>query len=262
MAHTTGYFPLPISCGSYVRSSDLSTQPLTKVERDAIRAAAADMGARALRVLALASGPSITPSTALLSGGVAGAGAGAGAGINSATMSPPGATGGLCFAGLAGIMDPPRDGVAASVAYLLRSGVHVAMITGDAVDTATAVASQIGLVSSQELPDPLHAAHSPLTMTGAEIEALDEATLADRIAEVRVFYRTAPRHKMAIVRAFQRRGEVVGMTGDGVNDAPALKVAEIGVALGKTGTDVSREVKHKGGLLVVRARVVLCGDLG
>nr|DBA16717.1 TPA: hypothetical protein GDO54_002259 [Pyxicephalus adspersus] len=126
--------------------------------------------------------------------------------------------GNLVFLGLIGIIDPPRSGVSEAVQILLDSGVSVKMITGDALETAQAIA-----------------------ISGEELDRLDEASLSSVVTKVSVFYRTSPKHKLKIIKALQRTGAIVGMTGDGVNDAVALKSADIGVAMGKTGTDVSKE---------------------
>ncbi|KAH8110450.1 Ca-transporting ATPase [Phellopilus nigrolimitatus] len=139
---------------------------------------------------------------------------------------------GLVFAGLQCMRDPPRAGVADAVAALQAGGVHVVMITGDAEHTALAIARQLGLRVS---------AGGAGVVTGAAIDRMGPAQLRERIGAVSVFARTTPRHKMAIVEAFRARGDVVAMTGDGVNDAPALKMADIGVSMGRSGTDVAKE---------------------
>lgn len=136
----------------------------------------------------------------------------------------------LMFLGLIGIIDPPRSGVSEAVQILLESGVSVKMITGDALETAQAIGRSIGL-SNGHLK----------AISGEELDGLDEVSLSSVVTKVSVFYRTSPKHKLKIIKALQRTGAVVGMTGDGVNDAVALKSADIGVAMGKTGTDVSKE---------------------
>lgn len=137
----------------------------------------------------------------------------------------------LIFYGLIGMKDPPRPNVGSSIAMLMRGGVHVIMITGDAPSTAANIAKQIGIPCNN--PGSI--------MTGDQLESLNEDSLSSAILNVSVFARTSPEHKVAIVKALQRRGDVVAMTGDGVNDAPALKLADIGIAMGKTGTDVAKE---------------------
>jgi len=133
------------------------------------------------------------------------------------------------FVGLVGLADPLRPEAAAAVAECRAAGIAVAMITGDFAATATAIGSQAGL----EAPDQV--------LTGPELAKLDDAALAERIAGTRVFARILPEQKLRLVQAFKARGDVVAMTGDGVNDAPALKAAHIGVAMGGRGSDVARE---------------------
>ncbi|CAK9442115.1 uncharacterized protein LODBEIA_P58630 [Lodderomyces beijingensis] len=137
----------------------------------------------------------------------------------------------LIFCGLVGMKDPPRANVGQSITTLMKGGVHVIMITGDSPSTAMNIAKQIGM--------PITGDHS--VMTGDQIDELKEGSLAEAIHNVSVFARTTPEHKVKIVKALQRRGDVVAMTGDGVNDAPALKLADIGIAMGRNGTDVARE---------------------
>ncbi len=140
---------------------------------------------------------------------------------------------GCIFAGLWGLMDPPRTEAAQAVAAAQRAGITVKMITGDHASTGSAIARRVGI-----LPDD---APATAVVTGAELDLLDDAVLKDRVREIAVFSRVEPRHKLRIVEALQELGEVVSMTGDGVNDAPALKRADIGVAMGITGTEVSKE---------------------
>lgn len=137
----------------------------------------------------------------------------------------------LVFVGLVGMKDPPRPNVGHSIAMLMKGGVHVIMITGDSPSTAANIAKQIGIpVASQDS-----------IMTGDQLDKLNEESLSHAIHNVSVFARTTPEHKVTIVKALQRRGDIVAMTGDGVNDAPALKLADIGIAMGKNGTDVAKE---------------------
>ncbi|XP_030045358.1 calcium-transporting ATPase type 2C member 2-like, partial [Microcaecilia unicolor] len=136
----------------------------------------------------------------------------------------------LMFLGLVGIIDPPRTGVKEAVEILLESGVSVKMITGDALETALAIGRNIGLCNGKFE-----------AMSGEELEILEESTLSSAVKKVSVFYRTSPKHKLKIIKALQQSGAIVGMTGDGVNDAVALKSADIGVAMGQAGTDVSKE---------------------
>ncbi len=134
----------------------------------------------------------------------------------------------LTFIGLIGIIDPPRPEVQQAVQNCAVAGVRPVMITGDHPQTASAIAHQLGITGERAL-------------TGHDLEALDEAALDQAVTLTGVYARVAPEHKLRIVAALQRRGEIVAMTGDGVNDAPALKQANIGVAMGVQGTEVARE---------------------
>jgi Ca2+-transporting ATPase len=136
---------------------------------------------------------------------------------------------GLVFEGLVGIADPVADGVPATVAQLRAAGLRTVMITGDQRGTAVAVASAIGLAGPESG-----------TMDGRELDRLGPEQLATRVAGISVFCRVSPEHKLRIVEALQRRGEIVAMLGDGINDAAALKKADVGVAMGGRGTDVAK----------------------
>ena len=135
---------------------------------------------------------------------------------------------GLTFAGLQGMIDPPKPAAIAAVARCREAGIRTVMVTGDHPDTAQAVAAQLGIAAER-------------VVTGVELAGMDPAALRAAVAEVSVFARVAPEHKQRIAEAFQANGQVVAMTGDGVNDAPALKQADIGVAMGIAGTEVARE---------------------
>jgi cation-transporting ATPase F len=139
--------------------------------------------------------------------------------------------GGLTLLGLQGMIDPPRPEAVAAVAACRRAGIAVKMITGDHALTAAAIGSQIGLC----------AADCGEVLTGAQLAVLSDSELMDRAEKTNVFARVAPEQKLRLVEALQSRGNVVAMTGDGVNDAPALKQSNIGVAMGITGTDVAKE---------------------
>ncbi len=136
----------------------------------------------------------------------------------------------MVLLGLVGMMDPPREGVAEAIGATRRAGIRVVMITGDHAATARAIADRLG-IGGPDRP----------VLTGADLAAMDDDRLQRAVAEVDVFARTSPEDKLRIVHALQRRGEIVAVTGDGVNDAPALKAAAIGVAMGRDGTDVARE---------------------
>ncbi|CDW93647.1 MULTISPECIES: cation-translocating P-type ATPase [Thiomonas] len=133
------------------------------------------------------------------------------------------------FLGLVGLIDPPRPEVPAAIAECRAAGVRIVMMTGDHPATARAIAAQVGLSERAEV------------VTGPEIVGMDEATLRERLRGADVCARLAPEHKLRLVRALQADGQVVAMTGDGVNDAPALKAADVGIAMGERGTDVARE---------------------
>ena len=169
-----------------------------------------DMAARGLRVLAFARREMVPAHRGLEHGHIAGE---------------------LTFLGLQGKLDPPRPEAIAAVAKCRAAGIRVKMITGDHVLTAKAIAAQIGLESVADVA----------ALTGQELEKLNDEELADIAERASVFARVAPEQKLRLVKALQSRGHIVAMTGDGVNDAPALKQADIGIAMGITGTDVSKE---------------------
>ena len=136
----------------------------------------------------------------------------------------------LIFLGLAGMIDPPRPTVRRAVLTAQQAGIKTVMITGDHPATALAIARELDIAASQSE-----------VLTGVELDRLSDAELTARITQVRVFARVSPAHKVRIVRALKQQGEIVAMTGDGVNDAPAVKEADIGIAMGQTGTDVTKE---------------------
>ena len=139
---------------------------------------------------------------------------------------------GLTFLGLQGMMDPPRPEAIAAVHRCQQAGIAVKMITGDHLATARAIARQIGLAGGDSDP--------PAALSGRDLEKISDAQLPELAARTAVFARMAPEQKLRLVRALQSRGDIVAMTGDGVNDAPALKQADIGVAMGISGTDVAK----------------------
>lgn len=183
------------------------TQPL---DRDRWDAAVEELGARGLRVLAAAR-RTAAPGTRAL-------------GVDDVQ--------GLTFLGVVGIVDPPRPEAVTAIASCRRAGVAVKMITGDHVGTAAAVARELGI----GLPGG-----DVRALSGADLEGMDDAELHARVRDVDVFARTSPEHKIRIVEALQRHGEVVAMTGDGVNDAPALTRADVGIAMGVKGTEATKE---------------------
>ncbi len=137
--------------------------------------------------------------------------------------------GGFTLLALVGIIDPPRDEAVAAVAVCHAAGIRVKMITGDHVDTARAIGSRLGIGRNE------------VALSGAEIEAMEDARLREVVLDVDVFARSSPEHKLRLVQALQAAGQVVAMTGDGVNDAPALKRADVGVAMGMKGTEAAKE---------------------
>lgn len=135
----------------------------------------------------------------------------------------------LIFVGLIGMIDPPREGVKEAVRTCKQAGIKTVMITGDHIATAKAIAKDLGILNSGEK-----------AITGSELDKISDAELERNISSYSVFARVTPEHKVRIVKAWQKRGAVVAMTGDGVNDSPALKNADIGIAMGKGGTDVAK----------------------
>ena len=183
--------------------------PLTEEVRERIRRANEEMANRALRVLAIAYRP-----------------------LAEVPDDPhPGELErDLVFLGLVGMHDKPRPEVRPAIERARRAGIRTVMVTGDYRDTAVAVARELGLLRPESL-----------VLTGAELQRLSDEQLAELVDRVDVYARVSPEHKVRIVEAFKRREAIVAMTGDGVNDAPALKRAHIGIAMGITGTDVARE---------------------
>jgi P-type Ca2+ transporter type 2C len=156
----------------------------------------------------------------------------------------------LIYLGTVGIIDPPRTEVAVAVRKAHACGIRVIMITGDHPRTALRIAADLGIVQA---PSDTEAVPPPAALTGTQLDALaerGEAAFAEAVRRTEVFARVAPRHKLQIVRALQAGGDVVAMTGDGVNDAPALKAADIGIAMGIAGTEVTKQA----------ARMILADD--
>ena len=186
--------------------------PLSNTQRQRILDANEAMARRALRVIAVA-----RRELNLLPPG----------------LEPRAVESGLTFLGLFGLMDPPRPEVRQAVAVCRRAGVRPVMITGDHRITAAAIARELDILRPGDG-----------TVTGPELDFMPQELLEEDITRFSVFARVTPEHKMRIVRAWQKRGTVVAMTGDGVNDAPALKAADIGCAMGKGGTDVAKGAAH------------------
>ena len=141
---------------------------------------------------------------------------------------------GLRFLGLAGIIDPPREEVLDAIAQCKTAGIVTVMITGDHPLTAKTIAQRVGILSGE----------NDLVVTGQQLAALDDSSFSDKVEKIRVYARVSPEQKLRIVKMLQQKGHYVAMTGDGVNDAPSLKRANIGIAMGITGTDVSKEAAH------------------
>jgi len=196
---------------SEVISADGSAAPIAR-HADELRAHNQRMAEQGLRVLAVAQRElSVEDWSELVDSGTA----------------PSALAQDLTLLALAGIVDPPRPEATAAIADARAAGISVKMITGDHATTAAAIGRELGLDGE--------------AVTGADLDRMDDAELAERIDDIAVFARVAPEHKIRLVAALQRKGNVVAMTGDGVNDAPALKKADMGVAMGITGTEVTKE---------------------
>ncbi len=191
---------------------------IVEIDAECAKAAAHEMAGSGLRVLAMA--------TDRVEGSLV-------------DHSNPPEPAGLVLLGFQGMWDPPREGVRAAIATCYRAGIRVVMITGDHSVTATAIAKNLGLGHNNGT-DGDHSGGVGV-LTGADLAQMSDEELTDKVATTEVFARVAPEEKLRIVKSLQGRGDVVAVTGDGVNDAPALKAAEIGVAMGRSGTDVARE---------------------
>lgn len=188
---------------------DGKPRPLTEADHAAIQAASEQMATSALRVLAFATGSADRLAQR---------------GQRTAYEND------LAFVGMVGMIDPPRPTARDAVARCRQAGIKPVMITGDHRLTASAIARELGLLNKEDR-----------VVTGQELERMDDARLCEEVRNIAVYARVSPEHKVRIVKAWQSWGDVVAMTGDGVNDAPALKRADIGVAMGITGTEVSKE---------------------
>lgn len=186
-------------------------QPMDDAERQLLLDTNHGLAKQALRVLALAY--KVLPSV-------------------PATVDPTIETD-LIFAGLVGMIDPERPEAKQAVTDAHSAGIRTLMITGDHRDTAEAIALRLGIITAEEDADAA-------VITGAELDQMDDQEFAKKVTQYAVYARVAPEHKVRIVKAWQKHGKVVAMTGDGVNDAPALKSADIGIGMGITGTEVSK----------------------
>ncbi|KAI0482624.1 calcium-transporting P-type ATPase [Xylariaceae sp. FL0804] len=229
------------ACDSYLTSDGREVVMDSARRREALEAAE-QMAVKGLRVLAFASGPVTRPTRTKSV-------------LTPRSSTPVGFDGsqspslphseevyrGLTFAGLVGMSDPPRPGVSRSIRRLMRGGVKVIMITGDSATTALAIGSQLGMhIATAREHSNNQIAVKPV-LTGDEVDEMSEDELAAAMQATTIFARTNPDHKLKIIRALQSRGDIVAMTGDGVNDAPALKRADIGISMGMHGTDVAKE---------------------
>lgn len=208
--YTKGAVDELLACCTKYMAEDGSISPLTAAQITKIKKQNKDMADQALRVLAAAQTEYQAVPTE----------------VSSATVEKD-----LTFIGLVGMIDPIRPEVKDAVADCRKAGIRVIMITGDHKDTAVAIASQLGI-----LTDPHQA------LTGSDITRMSDEDLEKNIDKYCVYARVQPEHKVRIVKAWQKRGMITAMTGDGVNDAPALKTADIGVGMGITGTDVTKNV--------------------
>ncbi|MBI5729362.1 MAG: cation-translocating P-type ATPase [Candidatus Magasanikbacteria bacterium] len=201
-AYAKGAIEVILASSLYYQGAT-GTQPLTEKKRQEILVTAQAFAGEALRVIAVAYAP---------------------------VSSLEAAEHGLTFLGLVGMIDPPRPEAKAAIAACHKAGIKIMMITGDHPATAEAIARELTI-----LPP------GGRVVTGAELAAMNETELEHSIENIAVCARVSPEHKLRIVETLKKRGHIVAMTGDGINDAPALKAADIGIAMGRTGTDVSKE---------------------
>ena len=218
-------------CDTYLTSQG-GEVVLDEKRRQEAEGGARKMAEEGLRVLAFASGPVRLDKPAASRNR---SGANTPISFSSSSSANEEVYNGLCFAGLVGMSDPPRKGVDRSIRRLMAGGVKVIMITGDAETTAVAIAKKLGM------PINMGSAIGSPVLRGDQLEQMTDDQLSEAMSRVSIFARTSPEHKLKIIRALQARGDVVAMTGDGVNDAPALKKADIGISMGKLGTDVAKE---------------------
>jgi calcium-translocating P-type ATPase len=200
--------------GAPERIVEMSTQVMTAdgikpIDPELLREAAQEMAAAGMRVLGFAYRPQAPAPE---------------------DHDHPGTPSDLVFIGFQGMKDPPREGVLEAIQGCKRAGIRVVMITGDHAVTAKAIGKELDIIAEGET-----------VLTGRDLDSMSEEALQERSSEISIYARVDPHHKLAVVRAMKARNEVVAVTGDGVNDAPALKAADIGIAMGQEGTDVARE---------------------
>ncbi|OAA73224.1 calcium-transporting ATPase type 2C member 1 [Cordyceps fumosorosea ARSEF 2679] len=221
------------ACDTYL-DQDGREIVLDSARRQEAQQAAESMAAKGLRVLGFASGPVSRSGKAYTRSNTPG--------MDAPSLLPgEDAFKGLTFAGLVGMSDPPRPGVGKSIRRLMRGGVRVIMITGDAETTALAIGRQLGMNIATASSHAAGQTTVKPVLRGDEIDKMSDEALADAMQHTTIFARTTPDHKLKIISALQSRGDIVAMTGDGVNDAPALKKADIGISMGRQGTDVAKE---------------------
>lgn len=205
VAYTKGALEIVLDACSHIME-DGNTEPITEKDRAIVLETARLMAEDALRVLGLAFRP-----------------------VGAAIRDKNDYERQMVFVGLVGMIDPPRPEAKEAIKVCEKAGIESVMITGDHKITASAIARELGILKNG------------LAVTGAELDRMSDADFESKVGDIEVYARVSPAHKLKVVGAFNKRGDIVAMTGDGVNDAPALKKADIGVAMGISGTDVSKE---------------------
>ncbi|ATZ60941.2 MAG: calcium-transporting P-type ATPase, PMR1-type [Methanosarcinales archaeon Met12] len=210
LAYSKGAPEVILSTCKYIYSDGLKERALTQEDREAILNAAHEMASQALRVVGM--------SYQVIEPGM--------------TYPKENIEQDMVFAGLAGMIDPPREEVKEAVKVCEEAGIKPLMITGDHKITAMAIGKELGILRIGE------------AVSGIDLDSMSDEEFEKRVETIEIYARVSPEHKIRIVKALQKNGHIAAMTGDGVNDAPALKQADIGVAMGITGTDVSKEASH------------------